>query len=157
MTNPVERLHAAGQSIWLDSINRVMITSGTLARYVDELAVTGLTSNPTILGHAMAASHDYDDSLRHHLAAGITDPQDLVYTLALEDLGAAAALFRPRWEETSGADGYVSRSLAIREEWLRGSALLDLVDEPQLGPRVGGLGGGQLLTQPGERTRAMGG
>jgi len=108
VTNPVERLQAAGQSIWLDSINRVMVTSGTLARYVKELAVTGLTSNPTILGHAMAASHAYDDALRHHLADGIADPQDLVYSLAFEDLGAAAALFQPRWEETSGADGYVS-------------------------------------------------
>jgi len=53
VTNATEWLHAAGQSIWLDSINRVMVTSGSLARYVDELAVTGLTSNPTILGHAM--------------------------------------------------------------------------------------------------------
>ena len=108
MTNAIERLHAAGQSIWLDSINRVMVTSGTLARYVDELAVTGLTSNPTILGHAMAASHDYDESLRRRLGQGVTEAQDLVYALAFEDLGAAASLFRPTWEGTSGADGYVS-------------------------------------------------
>ncbi len=57
--NPAERVRAAGQSIWLDSINRAMVTSGTLARYVEDLAVTGLTSNPTILGHAMAASMSY--------------------------------------------------------------------------------------------------
>ncbi|MDA8357850.1 MAG: transaldolase [Actinomycetota bacterium] len=108
MTNPVERLHAAGQSIWIDSINRTMVSSGTLARYVEELAVTGLTSNPTILGHAMAASHDYDRSLRRWVGEGVTDAQDLVYAVAFEDLGAAASLFQPTWEKTSGVDGYVS-------------------------------------------------
>ena len=61
--NPAQRLHAFGQSLWLDSINRVMLGTGALARYVRELAVTGLTSNPTILGHAMAAGSDYDSSL----------------------------------------------------------------------------------------------
>jgi hypothetical protein len=67
--NPAQRLHQAGQSLWLDSINRRMLTTGTLKHYIDEFAVTGLTSNPTILGHAMAASADYDDSLRHLVAA----------------------------------------------------------------------------------------
>ena len=61
--NPAQRLHALGQSLWLDSINRAMLRTGTLARYVRDLAVTGLTSNPTILGHAMAAGSDYDRSL----------------------------------------------------------------------------------------------
>lgn len=106
--NPAQQLHQAGQSLWLDAISRKLLTSGTLARYLDELAVTGLTSNPTILGHAMAAGTDYDDSLRRHLAAGVTDPQDLVYAVALEDLTAAADLFRPIWDATGGADGYVS-------------------------------------------------
>ncbi|HXT43552.1 MAG TPA: transaldolase [Pseudonocardiaceae bacterium] len=106
--NPAQQLHQAGQSLWLDSISRQLLTSGTLARYITELAVTGLTSNPTILGHAMAASSDYDESLRRHIAAGVTNPQDLVYAVAMEDLTAAADLFRPIWEETSGADGYVS-------------------------------------------------
>ncbi len=78
---------------------------GTLARYIDELAVTGLTSNPTILGHAMAAGTDYDDSLRRHVAAGIRDPQELVYAVALEDLTAAVDQFQPPWEATAGADG----------------------------------------------------
>src|ERR1700733_8114117 len=106
--NPAQRLHALGQSLWLDSINRVMLRTGTLARYVRELAVTGLTSNPTILGHAMAAGTDYDDSLRRHLATGVRDPQELVYAVALEDITDAADLFRPVWEQTVGADGYVS-------------------------------------------------
>jgi transaldolase len=106
--NPAQCLHGLGQSLWLDSINRVMLRSGALARYVRELAVTGLTSNPTILGHAMAAGSDYDSSLAGLVSDGVTDAQDLVYALALEDLAEAAALFRPEWERTSGADGYVS-------------------------------------------------
>ncbi len=106
--NPAQRLHALGQSLWLDSINRVMLRTGTLARYVRDLAVTGLTSNPTILGHAMAAGSDYDRSLARLAGEGVTDAQDLVYALALEDLTEAAALFRPEWEQTGGVDGYVS-------------------------------------------------
>ena len=106
--NPAKQLHAAGQSLWLDSISRRMLASGTLARYLEDLAVTGLTSNPTILGHAMAASADYDGSLRRQLSAGLRRPEDLVYASALEDLTAAADLFRPIWEAIGGADGYVS-------------------------------------------------
>jgi transaldolase len=106
--NPAQRLHALGQSLWLDSINRVMLRTGTLARYVRDLAVTGLTSNPTILGHAMAAGSDYDRSLARLAGDGVRDAQDLVYALALQDLAEAAALFRPAWEQTGGVDGYVS-------------------------------------------------
>ena len=100
--NPAQRLHALGQSLWLDSINRVMLRTGALARYVRDLAVTGLTSNPTILGHAMAAGSDYDSSLARLAGEGVTGAQDLVYALALEDLAEAAALFRPEWEHTGG-------------------------------------------------------
>ena len=85
-----------------------MLRTGTLARYLRDLAVTGLTSNPTILGHAMAAGSDYDRSLSRLAGEGVTDAQDLVYALALEDLTEAAALFRPEWERTEGVDGYVS-------------------------------------------------
>lgn len=105
---PAQLLHQAGQSVWLDSVNRKLLRSGMLGRYVEELAVTGLTSNPTILGHAMAASSEYDDALRRQLAAGVTDPQELVYAVAFEDLRAAADLFRPTWAATAGVDGYVS-------------------------------------------------
>ena len=93
--NPAQRLHAVGQSLWLDSINRVMLRTGALARYVRELAVTGLTSNPTILGHAMAAGSDYDSSLTRLAGEGVTSTQNLIYALALEDLAEATALFRP--------------------------------------------------------------
>jgi transaldolase len=87
--NPAQRLHALGQSLWLDSINRVMLRTGALARYVRDLAVTGLTSNPTILGRAMAAGSDYDRSLARLAGEGVTDAQDVVYALALEDLTEA--------------------------------------------------------------------
>jgi transaldolase len=106
--NPAQQLHQAGQSLWLDSISRKMLAGGALVRYIDELAVTGLTSNPTILGHAMAASADYDEPLRRHLQAGVRDSEELVYQVALEDITAAADLFRPVWEQTAGVDGYVS-------------------------------------------------
>ncbi len=102
------RIREAGQSVWLDSINRAMLRSGALAHYVRELGVTGLTSNPTILGRAMAGSAEYDASLQAHLDEGQTDPQDLVYAVALEDLTEAAALLRPIWEASGGDDGYVS-------------------------------------------------
>src|SRR5262249_17619336 len=100
--NPAQRLHALGPSLWLDSVNRVVLGTGALARYVGELAVTGLTSNPTILGHAMAAGSDYDASLARLAGEGVTNPQDVVYALALEDLAEAASLFRPEWESTGG-------------------------------------------------------
>lgn len=106
--NPAQRLHDAGQSLWLDSINRSMLREGTLQHYIDDLALTGLTSNPTILGHAMADSPDYDDSLRRYLDSGTTDPEAIVLGVALEDITAAADLFRPVWERTGGIDGYVS-------------------------------------------------
>lgn len=106
--NPTQQLHDGGQSLWLDSINRAMLQKGTLAGYIDELALTGLTSNPTILGRAMATSSDYDDSLRAHLAAGTQEPEGLVLSVALEDIVAAADLFRSAWESSEGVDGYVS-------------------------------------------------
>lgn len=106
--NAAQALHDAGQSLWLDTISRAMLRSGALSRYVSEFAVTGLTSNPTILGHAMAASADYDASLARRVSDGVSDPQDLVYAVALEDLSEAAELFRPTWEATGGRDGYVS-------------------------------------------------
>ncbi len=106
--NAATKLHAAGQSIWLDDINRAMLRTGSLARYIEEFAVSGLTSNPTILGHAMAGGTDYDESISRITEASITDPQDLVYAVALEDLAEAAGLFRPVWDLTRGLDGYVS-------------------------------------------------
>src|SRR5256714_3894854 len=105
--NAATRLHDAGQSLWLDNITRALLTSGTLARYIADLAVTGLTSNPTIFDKALAGSTDYDEQIRSLLAAG-TEGEDLFFELALVDLTKAASLFRATWDATRGVDGWVS-------------------------------------------------
>jgi transaldolase len=105
--NPTRRLHDAGQSLWLDNITRALLTSGGLQRYIDELSVTGLTSNPTIFDHAIRQSHDYDSAIRDKTSHGLTG-EALFFELALEDLTRAADLFRPVYEKTNGTDGWVS-------------------------------------------------
>jgi transaldolase len=102
-----QKLHDLGQSLWLDNITRDLLTSGTLRRYIDELSVTGLTSNPTIFDHAIKNSTAYDGAIRKKLQEGKSGEQ-LFFDLALEDITQAADLFRPIWERTSGVDGWVS-------------------------------------------------
>jgi transaldolase len=105
--NATGALHDRGQSLWLDNITRDLLESGTLARYVDELAVTGLTSNPTIFDHAIKNSSRYDAAIRKKVKEGKSG-EELFFELALEDLTRAADLFRPIWERTRGVDGWVS-------------------------------------------------
>jgi transaldolase len=105
--NTTETLHDRGQSLWLDNITRELLESGTLARYINELAVTGLTSNPTIFDHAIKNSSRYDAAIRKKVKEGKSG-EDLFFELALEDLTRAADLFRPIWERTRGVDGWVS-------------------------------------------------
>jgi transaldolase len=100
-------LHNLGQSLWLDNITRDLLTSGTLKRYIDELSVTGLTSNPTIFDHAIKNSSAYDLAIRAGLAKGKSG-EALFFDLALEDLTQAADLFRPIYDRTNGVDGWVS-------------------------------------------------
>jgi transaldolase len=100
-------LHELGQSLWLDNITRDLLRSGTLTRYIDELSVTGLTSNPTIFDHAIKNSATYDAAIREKVAEGKAG-DELFFELALEDLTQAADLFRPIWERTNGMDGWVS-------------------------------------------------
>jgi transaldolase len=100
-------LHNLGQSLWLDNITRDLLNSGTLKRYVDELSVTGLTSNPTIFDHAIKNSHTYDVSIREELAKGKTG-ESLFFDLALDDLIRATDLFRPAHDQTNGVDGWAS-------------------------------------------------
>jgi transaldolase len=108
MKNPrTLALHDVGQSLWLDNITRELLQSGTLARYIRELSVTGLTSNPTIFEHAIATGTLYDESIRVLTAAGLSG-EALFFELALEDLTQAADLFRPIFEASEGADGWVS-------------------------------------------------
>src|SRR5512147_1666673 len=102
-----QRLHDLGQSLWLDNITRDLLTSGTLRRYIDELSVTGLTSNPTIFNQAIKGSTAYDAAIRQRLKAGKVG-EDLFFEIGLEDLTQAADLFRPTHERTSGVDGWVS-------------------------------------------------
>jgi transaldolase len=100
-------LHNLGQSLWLDNITRDLLNTGTLKRYIDELSVTGLTSNPTIFDHAIKNSSAYDAAIRKKLDEGKSG-EELFFELALEDLTRAADLFRPIYDRTNGVDGWVS-------------------------------------------------
>ncbi len=105
--NATQQLHDLGQSLWLDNITRALLTSGTLGRYIRELAVTGLTSNPTIFDHAIKDGGFYDAAIRKKTLAGESG-ESLFFELALEDLTQAADLFRPIHDATGGVDGWVS-------------------------------------------------
>jgi len=100
-------LHNLGQSLWLDNITRDLLNSGTLARYIAELSVTGLTSNPTIFEKAISSGTAYDSAIREKLTKGKSG-EGLFFELALDDLTRAADLFRPIHDRTSGVDGWVS-------------------------------------------------
>jgi transaldolase len=100
-------VHDLGQSLWLDNITRDLLNRDTLRRYIDELSVTGLTSNPTIFDHAIKNSATYDPAIREKLSQGKSG-EALFFELALEDLTRAADLFRPINDQTKGVDGWVS-------------------------------------------------
>jgi len=102
-----QALHNLGQSIWLDNITRDLLDSSTLKRYIDELSVTGLTSNPTIFDHAIKNSSAYDTAIRGTIRKGKSG-EDLFFELALEDITRAAVLFRPVHDRTESVDGWVS-------------------------------------------------
>jgi transaldolase len=102
-----QMLHDIGQSLWLDNITRELLASGTLDRYIHELSVTGLTSNPTIFEHAIRNSTAYDAAIGTGRKTGKT-AESLFFELALEDITRAADLFRAIYESTDGVDGYVS-------------------------------------------------
>ncbi|MCI0364364.1 MAG: transaldolase [Phycisphaerales bacterium] len=110
---PTGQLHRLGQSLWLDNITRDLLTSGTLERYIQELSVTGLTSNPTIFEQAIKKSSAYDEAISERLSAagppaGRKSDEELFFEIALEDLTRAADLFRPIYDRTHGMDGWVS-------------------------------------------------
>jgi transaldolase len=104
---PTQRLHELGQSIWVDNITRDMLDDGTLERYIDELSVTGLTSNPTIFDKAISHGNAYDEQLGE-LARREVPAEEAFFELALTDLRRAAQLFDPVYERTDGVDGWVS-------------------------------------------------
>jgi transaldolase len=105
--NPTQQLHDLGQSLWLDNITRGLLSSGTLRHYIDDLSVTGLTSNPSIFDLAIKNSNFYDDAIRLKRKQGKSG-EALFFELAIEDLRQAADLFRPVHDATAGMDGWVS-------------------------------------------------
>lgn len=104
---PTKNLQKIGQSLWLDNITRDLLDSGTLKRYIDELSITGLTSNPTIFDNAISENSWYDKEIREQLDAGAAG-EALFFKLAIHDLSRAAALFLPIYERTGTVDGFVS-------------------------------------------------
>ena len=104
---PTQSLHELGQSLWVDNITRTMLDDGTLQRYIDELSVTGLTSNPTIFDKAIGDGSAYDEQI-DELASGGLEGEALFFELALTDLRRAAELFEPINKRTDEVDGWVS-------------------------------------------------
>ena len=109
--NRAQELHNLGQSLWLDNITRVILDNGTLGHYMNEFAVTGLTSNPTIFNEAIGNTDVYDDGIRDKAKAGKSG-ETLFMELALEDLRRAADLFRQVFDATDGVDGWVSMEVS---------------------------------------------
>ena len=107
MNARTRKLHALGQSLWLDNITRELLDMGELERLIAQLSVTGLTSNPTIFSHAIAGSPYYDVSIRNLDRFGLSGA-NLFFALALEDITRAADLLRPTYERSVGLDGWVS-------------------------------------------------
>jgi transaldolase len=107
MNRTTQKLHDIGQSLWLDNITRGLLASDTLHRYIQELSITGLTSNPTIFDHAIKNSNDYDDAISQKMKEGKSG-ETLFFELAIEDLRQAADLFHPIHDRTDGVDGWVS-------------------------------------------------
>lgn len=109
--NAAQHLHEVGQSLWLDNITRDLLDSGTLARYRRDMAVTGLTSNPTIFENALRDTPSYDAEVRRIAGSGARG-EDVFFALALQDLRRAADLFLPDFEASDGVDGWVSLELS---------------------------------------------
>ncbi len=104
---PTQELHDLGQSLWLDNITRTILDDGTLKSYIDELSVTGLTSNPTIFDKAISGGEAYDEQIGELTEKGL-EPEEIFFELALSDLTRAADLFKSAHEASDGVDGFVS-------------------------------------------------
>lgn len=111
--NAAKRLQQSGQRLWLDNITRELVARGGLARYITEAAVTGLTSNPSIFDKAIKGGHDYDAQANELARRGL-DAEAVFFAMAIDDLRAAAALFKPVWDATDGLDGWVSLEVSPR-------------------------------------------
>src|SRR5438034_7866136 len=109
----LHQLSMLGQSVWIDFLSRHLLQTGELARMMDEDAVVGVTSNPTIFQKALAEGDAYDEQLRA-VAEELTDPTDIFFRLALDDIRAACDVLRPVWDEGPGLKGYVSMEVDPR-------------------------------------------
>jgi transaldolase len=109
--NPTQELHELGQSLWLDNITRGILDDGTLKRYIEDDAITGLTSNPTIFDQAIGGGDDYDEQIAQLASQGKTG-EAAFFELALADLTRAADLFKKIHQQTKGVDGWVSLELS---------------------------------------------
>jgi len=107
MNSNTEKLHNAGVSIWLDNVSRKMLDDGLLTQYINDLSITGLTSNPSIFEAAIAKTNDYDSAIVKLNKGGMSD-EDLFFSLAVEDIQRAADEFLPIYKRTNGLDGFVS-------------------------------------------------
>ncbi len=105
--NPIQTLYELKQSVWYDNINRGLLENGEIARMINDGDIQGITSNPTIFEKAIAKSNNYDSALGPMIKSGYT-PEDIFYTLAVEDIQNAADLFLPLYKKTNRYDGYVS-------------------------------------------------
>ena len=108
MTNPLQQLTQAGQSIWLDYMHRKLMESGELERLIAEDGVTGMTSNPSIFEKAIGEGADYDDRIKAAMAEADLSPMELYEKVAIKDIQDAADVLKPVWDRTQGRDGYVS-------------------------------------------------
>ncbi len=104
----LHKLSALGQSVWIDYLSRQMLQSGKLARMMEEDAVVGVTSNPTIFQKAISEGDAYDEQLKEILEAGEQNPKEIFLQLSSHDIAEACDLLRKVWEEGKGLDGYVS-------------------------------------------------
>ena len=145
--SPLHQLSELGQSVWIDSLSRDALRSGELARMLEEDAVAGVTSNPTIFQKAMAAGTAYDEQLREVLTRE-QDPKEVFIELAHSDITDACDLLRPIWDATDGVDGYVSWEVDPRisddtEATIAEACRLNgLVERPNLYVKIPAVGGG---------------
>ncbi len=109
--NPFHGLQELGQSVWYDNIRRAMLDSGQFARYLEQYAVTGVTTNLTVLERAISGSDDYDDALLNAMEDGVDDAEQVFWNLMLRDVQDAADLLRGIYVATDGVDGFVSLDL----------------------------------------------
>lgn len=147
-SNALRELRDAGQSVWLDSISRRLVEEGTISRYIAELSVTGVTSNPSILQQAIGTGHDYDADIAGMAASGISDPEEIAFGLALGDLGRAADLLMPTHHASGGADGFVSIEVSptlvddVDASVAAGRALFEQAGRPNVMVKVPGTSAG---------------